>query len=129
MSIDLHCMINRLASRGCCLFLPGPGKGRYQRRDCHYPKGDYTHEVSWGKGGTLIIPYTVSLYMVFDAQDLHRFIEGEMINFSCPTNILMINLCIVSTDFALLSSTASVRGALFSVPKVSMCLLNSKVPI
>lgn len=31
MSIDLHCMINRLASRGCCL-LPGPGKGRYQRR-------------------------------------------------------------------------------------------------
>lgn len=56
ISIDLHCMINRLASRGCCLFLPGPGKGRYQRRDCHYPKGDYTHEVSWGKGGTLIIP-------------------------------------------------------------------------
>lgn len=62
---NLHCMINRLASRGCCLFLQGPGKGRYQRRDCHYLKGHYTHEVSRGKGGTLIIPlYCQSLYGV-----------------------------------------------------------------
>lgn len=82
-SRDLHCMINWLASRGCRL-LPGPGKGRYQRR-LSLPRV-VIHKVSWGKGGTLIIPlYRQSLWC-FDTKDLRHFIEGEMINSICLNN-------------------------------------------
>lgn len=71
----------------------------------------------------LIIPLNCqSLYWCLMLKDLHRFIEGEMINSLCLkfcSSFFVVKMCIVFSTSAILSSAASVGGVLCQCQKVS----------